>query len=228
MTHLRKRKPSDSAQAGTAPPPPVSLSPRSGLLTLLALAYVALVLLADVFLDHFMRRPMFHGADLFKFTTWFLIPFVFCLPRMDWGYYGIKRWVRFDYYLLAAAIILELLAVFSVRLFPTLRAALPDLRNESLLAITLWNLSWLIGWEFIHRYLLLRRLSVSFPRFGWLLIPIYEGAYHLVWPTLLMPAGMVIFSLIATYWSLKRRNGLLPFLAHLIIEFQLTVFLILA
>jgi hypothetical protein len=43
-----------------------------------------------------------------------------------------------------------------------------------------------------------------------------------------MPAAMVIFSLIATYWSLKRRNGLLPFLAHLIIELQLTVFLILA
>jgi hypothetical protein len=227
MAHPRKRKPSPAARDATSPPAR-SLSLRSGLLTLLALAYVALVLLADVFLDHFMRRPMFYGADLFKFTTWFLIPLIFCLPRMDWGYYGIKRWVRSDYYLLAAAIILELLAVLSVRLFPDLRAALPDLHNESLLPIILWNLSWLLGWEFMHRYLLLRRLSVSFPRFGWLLIPIYEGAYHLVWPTLLMPAGMVLFSLIATYWSFKRRNGLLPFLAHLIIEFQLTVFLLLA
>ena len=224
----RRRKQESRNPAAESAPPARPASFTSAFLTLLALGYVAFVLYADIFLRHVFPHPIFHGADLFKFTAWFLIPFVFCLPRMDWGYFGIKRWVRSDYYLLAMVIVIELLAVLSVRLFPTLRAALPDLRNESALEFTLWNLSWLVGWEFMHRYLLLRRLSVSFPRFGWLLIPIYEGAYHLVWPTLLMPAGMVIFSLIATYWSLKRRNGLLPFLAHLVIEFQLTVFLILA
>ena len=228
MAHRRNRTPSQFDHAEDNRAGGFHFASPTLLLTLVALAYVAFVLLADVFLDRFIARPMFHGADLFKLTAWFLIPFLFCLPRMDWGYYGIKRWTRFDYYLLAAAIVLELLAVLSVRFSPTLRAALPNLRNASVFEFTLWNFSWLIGWEFMHRYLLLRRLSVSFPRFGWLLIPIYEGAYHLVWPTLLMPAGMVLFSLVATYWSLKRRNGLLPFLAHLIIECQLTVFLILA
>lgn len=224
----RRRKQESRNPAAESAPPVWSASFTSALLTLLALGYVAFVLYADILLPNVFPRPMFHGADLFKFTAWFLIPFVFCLPRMDWGYFGIKRWARSDYYLLAIVIVIELLAVLSVRLFPTLRAALPNLRNESAIEFTLWNLSWLVGWEFMHRYLLVRRLSVSCPRLGWLLIPVYEGAYHLVWPSLLMPAGMVLFSLIATYWSLKRRNSLLPFLAHLIIECQLTVFLIFA
>jgi hypothetical protein len=194
--------------------------------TLIALAYVAFVLWMDVNLRRFAPRPMFYGADLFKFTTWFLIPFVFCLPSMDWGWYGLKRWKRVDYYILAGAIAVELLAVFSLMLLPKLRSLMPDLHGESLFRFTMWNLSWLIGWEFMHRYLLLRRLAVLKFKFAWLAIPIFEAAYHLVWASLAMPLGMLIFSLIATYWSLKRRNGLLPLIAHLIIEFQLTVFLI--
>ena len=210
------------------PPPPPGFSWPGLLLTLLALFYAGFVLFADIYLQRYFPRPMFFGADLFKFTAWFLIPFLVCIWRMDWQWFGIRRWRRNDYYLLAVVIVLEMLAVLCVHFLPTLRSALPDLHGESVLRFAIWNMSWLVGWEFMHRYVLLRRLSASFPRFGWLLIPIYEGAYHLTWPSPAMPAGMVAFSLIATYWSLKRRNGLLPFLAHAIIEGQLTLFLLFA
>jgi len=224
MAKNRQKTPPTNAAAAT-PPPAVSIPGL--LLTLLALAYVGFVLLADIYLQHFVPRPMFFGADLFKFTTWFLIPFLVCVWRMDWQWFGIRRWQRIDYYLFAIVIVLEMLAVLCVHFLPALRSQLPDLRGESVLRFAVWNLSWLVGWEFMHRYVLLRRLSASFPRFGWLLIPVYEGVYHqLIWSSLAMPAGMVLFSLIATYWSLKRRNSLLPFFAHFIIEAQLTLFLL--
>lgn len=225
MAKNRNKTPQSNAAAPT-PPPAASIG--SFLLTFLALFYVGFVLLADIYLQRYFPRPMLFGADLFKFTTWFLIPFLVCVGRMDWQWFGIRRWRRIDYFLFAVVIVIEMLAVLCVRFLPTLRQALPDLHGESVWRFAIWNASWLVGWEFMHRYVLLRRLSTSFPRFGWLLIPIYEGAYHLTWPSLAMPAGMVAFSIIATYWSLTRKNSLLPFLAHSIIEGQLTLFLLFA
>ena len=192
--------------------------------TLLVLVYAAVVLGAD----WFYQGPKIYGADVYKFVAWFVIPFAFSVRTMDWGYYGFGRWRRVDYGIFAGAVVLELIAVLAVKFLPSLQAALPHLAKADVWEFTVWNLSWIVGWEFLHRYVLLRHLSAQWPRYGWLAVPVFEGAYHLNWPTLWMPAGMVVFSLIATYWSLKRRNGLLPFLAHLIIELQLTVFLIFA
>jgi hypothetical protein len=192
--------------------------------TIVAFAYVAVVLGAD----WFVRGPIVYGADVFKFVAWFAIPFVACIPWMDWGYFGIKRLRRIDYALLGGVFVAELLAVLAVRLFPALRAALPHIDRHSVWPFVVWNVSWLLGWEFMHRYVLLRRVRAVCPKWGWLLIPVYEGAYHLNWPSLWMPAGMVVFSVIATWWSLKRQNGLLPFVAHLTIELQLAVFLLLS
>ncbi len=223
MARRRGHKRSEQRAASS---PQTGVSFRSGALTFIALVYVAFVLWADIYLQHFFARPMLYGADVFKFVAWFVVPFVFCLPRLDLGWFGVKRWTRNDYYLFAAVIVVEFIAVVSVVLLPKLRAALPNLHDESVLQFLIWNLSWLVGWEFMHRYVLLRRLSASWPRWGWMLIPFYEAAYHLPWPSLAMPAGMFVFSCIATYWALKRRNGLLPFLAHLIIECQLTLFLL--
>jgi hypothetical protein len=195
---------------------------KKTLVTAVILGYAAVVL----GVDWFVQGPQIYGADTYKFVAWFLIPFLVCLPTMDWGYFGVRRWRRMDYGILVTAIVLEMVAVLAVRWFPALKAGMPRVDYTSVWRFTVWNMSWVIGWEFLHRYVLLRHLSARWPRFGWLLVPVYETAYHLNWPTLLMPAGMMVFSLIATWWSLKRRNGLLPFLAHLIIELQLTVFLL--
>lgn len=189
------------------------------------LLYAVLVLLAD----WFYHGPHPYGFDVYKFCAWFLIPFLVCLPRMDWGWYGIRRWRRIDYGILAGAIILEMIAVLAVHFLPSLRQALPSVDKEHLWQFTVYNFSWLLGYEFLHRYVILRSVSVRWPKWGWLIVPVFEGAYHLNWwPVIAMPAAMIPFSLVATWWSLKRKNGLLPLLAHLIIELQLTVFLLFA
>ncbi len=205
-------------------PPPAKGEGTRPWLTALVLVYAAAVFGAD----WFVPKPMFHGADLYKVTAWFVIPFACCVVWMDWGYYGVKRWKKIDYAILGAAILLELIAVLAVRFMPVLRANLPHLSRSALLPFTIWNLSWIVGWEFTNRYVLLRRLNAQWPKYGWLLVPVYEAAYHLNWPSLWMPLGMAAFSLIATWWSKQRNNGLLPFLAHLIVELQLTVFLLFA
>ena len=223
-----RRNPIASADGNRSPkafaPPPR----ERDFLTPLILLYAAVVLIVD----WFYHGPHPYGFDVYKFCAWFLIPFLVCLPGMDWGWYGIRRWRRMDYSIFAAALVLEMLAVLAVHFLPSLRQQLPtapDTENVSrfILLYTVYNFSWLLGWEFLHRYVILRRVSVRWPKWGWLLVPVFEGVYHLNWwPVIAMPAAMVLFSLVATWWSLKRQNGLLPLLAHLIIELQLTVFLL--
>ena len=215
---------------------------KTWLVTASVLAYAALVLAADTLAMHGVRFifdwrifqwSTANGADLFKFVAWFVVPFVLCLPWMDWGYFGVKRWRRIDYVFLAGLAVVAVLTVLTILLFPTLRATYPSAASLSahakwsfLAHNVTWTLSWLIGWEFLHRYFLLRPLAAQWPRFGWLLIPVYEGVYHLQKP-LLEAAGMVAFSLALTYWALNRRNALLPFLAHLMVELSLIIFLVL-
>ena len=182
-----------------------------------------------------LRWQMGNGADLFKFAAWFVIPFVLCLRGMDWGYFGVSRWRRMDVYFLAGLVTVELAVVMALPWFPSVGSAFPHMGRlplaakwEFVLEQTVWNLSWLVGWEFLHRYMLLRAVSACWPRAGWLIIPVFEGAYHLTWPTLWMPAAMVGFSLVATPWALKRRNTLLPFLAHFAVELELTLFCVVA
>lgn len=109
--------------------------------------------------------------------------------------------------------------------YPSLGAAPLSLKLTEGLRLLIWTCSWLPGWEFLHRYVLVTSVQAKWPRFGWLLVPLIEGAYHVQkpWPETL---GMVLFSVVATRWTMTRRNVLLPFLAHLIIELELILFLI--
>lgn len=205
-----------------------------------AVGYVAAVLLIDaVGLQALILPPRWlniHGADLFKLAAWFLIPFLCCIPRMDWAYFKFNRWRPIDYALLGGLLAAGLIAVIAIPLFPRLHQAIPMAGAASISSKAafffrhiVWTLSWLLGWEFMHRYLLLRRLRAHWPRFGWLLVPVFETAYHLTWwPMWPMPAAMLAFSLVATPWALKRRNTLLPFLAHLAVELELGMFQLLA
>jgi len=214
-------------------------NPQHIALAVIALAYVALALLVDTLASRGVEVPFDWGVfrwrarggfDAFKFVAWFLVPLALALPAMDWGYFGIKRWRRMDWGILAACVLVGAVAVLSISLFPSLRAAYGSHAGASaeakwfFLSYSLvWTLSWVIGWEFMHRYLLLRPLSDLWPKYGWLIIPFYEGIYHLQKP-LLEAGGMFAASAILTFWALKRRNALLPFIAHFIIELELRVF----
>ncbi len=194
------------------------------------LAYTAAVLALDTFAVH---NVFVKGADLFKIVAWFAIPFLFSLRRFDWGWLGVARWKRIDIVILGALVLICAGAVLVIPLFPSLRTTYGSVSHFSAAAkrsfVThrvIWTFSWLIGWEFLHRCVLLRQLSARWPRWGWLIIPVFEGAYHLQKP-MIEALGMVAFSAILTPWALRRRNVLLPFLAHLAIELELIAFLVL-
>ena len=173
----------------------------------------------------------FGQVDYFKLVFWFVVPFVMCLRGMDWGALGVKRWRRIDLYLLGGLALLGLAAVLVIPYIPSLRAYYPGQRGMHAVPWAqfpvhlCWVLSWLLGWEFMHRYFLLRRVSARWPHWGWCLVPIFETAYHLQ-KAGLEAAAMLVFSIILTRWTLRRNNVLLPFLAHLIVEIELILFLL--
>lgn len=170
--------------------------------------------------------------ELSKFLLWFVIPFGISVWRMDWRYWGFRRWKRVDAMLLLGLAGAGVLAVFIIPYFPELRQYYPSLSRLSPAAkweyfngAMIWTASWLIGWEFLHRYFLLRQVSARWPRFGWLLVPLSETLYHLQ-KAPIEALGMGAFGLVATYWALRRRNFLLPLIAHAAIEVALVLFML--
>lgn len=208
----------------------------------LVAGYVGIVLLVDTLAAYGAQTPLdwrlFRWVgpgrfDWFKFIMWLVVPFLFCVRRMDWGYYGVARWRRLDWALLGGLALVSLLAVLAVQVFPSLRAYYPSYRHlhwaqkwEFVRHSLLWVTSWLVGWEFLHRYFLLRPFAARWPRWGWLIVPFSEGVYHLqkAWVEM---AAMVAVSAVFTVWALRRKNALLPFLAHLIVEVELILFMVL-
>ena len=126
--------------------------------------------------------------------------------------------------LLAVFLGLGSLSVLSVAFIPSLRqtyliqAALSwEARSTIAMRSLVWMVSWILGWEFLHRYVLLRIAVRKYATWGWVLIPLSEVLYHLQKP-LIEALGMGVFSVVLTLWSMKRKNMLLPFLIHLYIE----------
>jgi membrane protease YdiL (CAAX protease family) len=218
----------------------------------LIVAYVAVVLLIDALAANRVRWDLDLGAiqwsiewrnfmwrhddqfDSFKFVLWLVVPLAFSLGAgLDWGYFGFGRWKKNDLVLLAGLIVLGGLAVGAIAFIPALREYYPSQRglswhskNELLYMQLMWNLSWLPGWEFMHRYFLLSAVQSRWPRFGWLLVPLSEGLYHLQkhWTEML---AMVAASVCFTQWTMRRKNLMLPFIVHAAVELGLAAFRIL-
>lgn len=181
-----------------------------------------------------LRRPLFAQFDVFKFVFWFLVPLALCGRRVDLAAFTLRRWRKPDKYIFAAACVLGFLAVCLVPYIPGLREAygaggsLGMPFGDKLYAAMrqfIWVISWLVGWEFMHRYFLLEAVRPRWPRFGWLLAPAFEFLYHLqkFW---LEALGMFLFSLLASIYVIRRNNVSLPFLAHLLIEIALPLTLL--
>lgn len=207
-----------------------------------AIAYVAIVLAVDTLAVknvewgiawRELRWWAWGNFDASKFVAWFIVPFVLALPAWDGGWFGVTRWKRADGWLLAGMILLGAAVMAVVAFIPSLRDWYPSHAGMSaeqkwdfVTDQLIWTASWLPGWEVMHRYFLLRALILAWPRTGWLLVPVFEGLYHLQ-KAPLEAAGMFVFGLALTWWAMKRRNVVLPFLAHLIIEIELILFLVL-
>lgn len=171
--------------------------------------------------------------DVYSFLFWLAVPVLLCLRGMDWGAFGWKRFTRADWLVLALLAAAGAAAMFIIPHVPELRRTYPNLsaldtavKLDYFNGQLIWIFSWLLGWEFMHRYFLLRAAHAHWPRFGWLLVPLAEGVYHLQKP-LLEAGGMLLLSLVLTRWALARNNVLLPFLAHLIIEIEVVLFMLL-
>ncbi len=216
--------------------------------------YVFVVLLVDTLaangvrwhfdlgaIDFTIKWPVFSwrgdGAlaqfDFFKFVFWLVIPVALCLPRMDWGYFGFARWKRADVYLLLGMVAIGIASVLSILFIPQLREWYPSASNKPfdvklslLYQQMLWTASWLIGWEFMHRYYLLRAVAEKWPRWGWLIVPASEALYHLQKDPIEM-AAMFVAGIAFTVWTMTRKNLMLPLIVHGSVEVGLAAFLVL-
>ncbi len=179
--------------------------------------------------------PVLLSFDLFKFFFWLVLPFCILIRRMEWSWFSVRAYGRREWLLLLLLMFLAGGAVIvGVYWAPSLQKTYPLMRHLSLQerlthmgAALVWTASWLFGWEFLHRYVLLRAAVLRFPRFGWLLVPLSEFLYHLQKPGL-EALGMIVFSLIVTWWTIKYRNILFSVIAHLYIEIILIALLFLS
>jgi membrane protease YdiL (CAAX protease family) len=174
------------------------------------------------------------GFDSYKFVAWFVIPFLVALFHLDKHAFTFKRWERKDVYILTGLVTGGGLVIVVIPFIPGVSQLyrgyghLSAVEKQDLVFWYLsWTVSWLVGWEFLHRYVLLRAWDTWLPRIGWLIVPLFEGVYHLQKP-LIEALGMAALSLVLTGWARKRNNVLLPFLVHLAIELELLAFLLLA
>jgi hypothetical protein len=221
------------------PASPQSTGARDATIPVILYVGLALGLDALAFLgvrspvDWTLLRWTLGDFDLYKFIVWLLLPLAFAWRRLDRGWYGIARWKRRDAFILAALLLAGFAALLLIPRLPGVAELYPGTRllpaHERWVlfgAQLLWSLSWVPGYEFLMRYLLLRAASARWPRHGWWLVPLAEGLYHLQKPWIEC-AAMVLFSILLTRWALVRRNGLLPLLAHLLVELELGLVLLL-
>ena len=181
-------------------------------------------------LGQYLHNPVFAAFDVYKFLIWFAIPVAVCIPWMDWGAWGSRRWRQMDYFILVGMIGGSAVIALSIPHIPGVREdyvpSVPEsLRWTTFWTYIVWTISWLPGWEFLHRYFLIRALDYLEIKFEWLIVPIVEMLYHLPKMTLEVP-GMFLYGFIATQWTKRRFNWLLPFLVHLTIELALVLFLV--
>lgn len=144
---------------------------------------------------------MHDGFDLYKYFAWFVLPLAFSFNHLDFSYFSFRKWIKIDYVYLITFSLGSILIVQLIKIIPSLSASYESFilygigSRAGIVAFNLaWVLSWVVGWEFLHRYVLLNAFEKSWPRFGWLLVPILAGGYHLQKPVFEM-AGMVIFLL---------------------------------
>lgn len=208
---------------------------------LLPLVYVASVLILDALvvqrvhwlIDWTRITWTLGGFNMLRSLLWLVIPLLWSARDFDWGYYGWRRWTRGDVVLFVVLMSGTLGVVFLLlpflpgvnRYYQPHRFINDHARWSAWKHLALWNLGWLPGWEFMCRYFLLRRVAVRSPAAAVFLVAAVEGAYHLNKPAL-EAVAMVLFSVAASSWAVKRRNGLLPLLVHGGVECALSVYLV--
>ena len=172
------------------------------------------------------------GFEMSTAILWLAVPAILMCRDFDIGVFTFARWRKIDACLLIALILLGICGVCLIKFIPVLNTYYQSKSNLSVAmkwsyaaGNLIWLSSWLIGWEFLHRVFLMHYLQVVLGRIGPCCIPVFEFLFHLQ-KSLPEALGMLLLSIVLTYWSYKRKNVLLPFFAHLSIEVTLLVYLI--
>lgn len=213
-----------------------------------ALGYVVVVLIVDTLAAHGVQFPVdwrilrlnVGGADLFKFIAWFVVPLALCARSLEPGYLTFARWRPIDWAILGVVVIGGAVVMVLLPYLPEMGdyyrgwGGQPVAERISLMTRQLlWTASWLIGWEFMHRYWLPKTMLDAWPQRGWIAVlvtvPTIEALYHLIQAKPFLECiGMGLLSLAFSAWVIRRRNAMLPFLGHLAIEIELILFLFFA
>ena len=173
-----------------------------------------------------------NGFEMSTAILWLGIPVLLMWRDLDIRVFTFARWEKTDAWLLIALILLGACGVYLIKFIPVLNHYYHSKSHLSFamkwsyaIGNLIWLSSWLIGWEFLHRVFLMQYLQVLLGRIGPCCIPVFEFLFHLQ-KSLPEALGMLLLSIVLTYWSYKRKNVLLPFLAHLSIELTLLAYLI--
>lgn len=173
------------------------------------------------------------GFEASTCILWLVIPALLMARHFDIHVFTLRRWKKTDYRLLIIFMALGALGICLIRFIPELNAYYPSggfatgrSRWLYFQHQVVWVLSWLIGWEFLHRVFLLRYVQVLAGRTGLALIPLVEFAFHLQ-KTLPEALGALLLGAVLTWWSYRRNNVLLPIITHFSIEMSLVVYMIL-
>lgn len=173
-----------------------------------------------------------YGFEISTTILWLVIPCALMFPHLDPHCFTFRRWKKVDALLLLILILAGAAGVLLIRYIPELnryyasQAHLsPAMKRTFIIGNLAWITSWLIGWEFLHRVFLMRYLQTLLGKAGPCLIPVFEFVFHLQ-KSLPEAGGMLLLSAVLTYWSYRRRNVLLPLLAHLAIELTLVAYLV--
>lgn len=193
-----------------------------------------LPILSAINWQHFYWQ--WQSFDLFKLLFWLLIPLCYVLRRgwrhIDWRWLSLRTATQSDWLILiilslgglAAILVIPHISGLSTTYLSPLAQMDDSARAERAVASLIWVLCWLPGWEFMHRYILLRAVKTRWPVLGWLCVPLLESVYHLqkYW---LEALGMLVLSIILTRWTLARGSMAMPALLHGVIELELILFL---
>lgn len=182
--------------------------------------------------EHSSYLKYFSNFDTLKFLTWLILPLCLFHKKVDSKWFTIKNLSKLDLWLTIAFSIVCILSLGGIIILPSLSSYYPGMGHLPLgIRLTFfiqqifWLISWLPGWEFLNRHLLLRASEDLCKDKGWIIVPIVETLYHLSKP---LPEifGMLIFSILATLYTQRRKNNIPPFLCHLIIELGLVTLLV--
>jgi hypothetical protein len=173
-----------------------------------------------------------NGFEMSTAILWLGIPVLLMWRDLDLRVFTFGRWKKTDAWLLIALMLAGACGVYLIKFIPVLNQYYQPQSHLSsamkwsyALSNLIWLSSWLIGWEFLHRVFLMQYLQAVLGKIGPCFIPGFEFLFHLQ-KSIPEAIGMLLLSIVLTWWSYKRKNVLLPFLAHLSIEVTLLAYLI--